>query len=125
MFANKIWIENEFKSIKNPAKITGTTNKYEGILNDNYDFKFQKKNFEAIKKSLEPFGIYPVEIYVAELVSKTTFVVTWSNPNILWQKYESKSFGSSQNQIFYKKTMYKTTEWLRLTPEEINNILNN
>lgn len=122
MFTNQEWIKNEYKSLKNPI-MKSTNNSYQGILNDNFDFKNQKKNFEAIKKSLEPFGIIPQEIYYSELYKKSVFVVTWSDPNLFWRKNESKSIGSCQNYIYYKDKEIKTTEWLKSTQEELNEIL--
>jgi len=122
MFTNQEWIKNEYKSLKNPI-MKSTDNSYQGILNDNFDFKNQKKNFEAIKKLLEPFGIIPQEIYYSELYKKSVFVVTWSDPNLFWRKNDSRSIGSSQNYIYYKDKEIKTTEWLKLTQQELNQIL--
>ena len=51
MFTNQQWIKNDYKSLKNPI-ITSTNNNYQGVLTDTFDFKHQKKKFEAIKKSL-------------------------------------------------------------------------
>lgn len=122
MFTNQQWIKNEYKSLKNPI-ITSIHNNYQGVLTDTFDFKHQKKKFEAIKKSLEPFGIHPQEIYYSELFGKPLFIVTWSNPNLFWRKNESMSKGACQNHIYYKDKEIKTTEWLKLTQEEINTIL--
>lgn len=65
MFTNSQWISNEYKKIKNPVKYPNTANRYEGILLDNFDFGYQKVNFDKIKQSLEQFNINPTEIYYA------------------------------------------------------------
>jgi len=122
MFTNQEWIKNEYKSLKNPI-MKSTDNSYQGILNETVDFKNQKKNFEAIKKSLEPFGIIPQEIYYSELYKKSVFVVTWSDPNLFWRKNDSRSIGNSQNHIYYKNKEIRTTEWLKLSQQELNQIL--
>lgn len=124
MFTNKAWISNEYKKIKNPVRILGTTNKIQGLLAPNHDFKHQTENFEHIKQSLAPFGIVPTEIYSAERVGKATFVVCFSNPNIFWQKYEGESYGSGQNYIFWKSQKIKTTVWVDLNQDQIAGILN-
>ena len=122
MFTNQEWIKNEYKSLKNPI-MKSTDNSYQGILNDNFDFKNQKKNFEALKLSLEPFGIIPQEIYYSELYKKSVFVVTWSDPNLFWRKNDSRSIGNSQNHIYYKDKEIRTTDWLKSSQQELNEIL--
>jgi hypothetical protein len=125
MFTDSICIKNEYKSIKNPAKLENVTSVYQGPLTDNFDFKFQKKNFECIKKSLEPFGIIPKDIYYAEIFGKSTFVVTWSDSNIFWRKYEGKASGSGQNYIYYKNKQINTTVWIKdYSQEKIYQLMN-
>jgi hypothetical protein len=124
MFAGKTWITNEYKKVKNPTKVLGTKDRYEGVLDEDFDFKYQKDNFEKIRKSLEPFGIEPKEIYYATRVGKPMFIVTWSSPYILWNKYEANSYGSGQNYIFYKNHSINTTIWIQFTSEDILQIFN-
>jgi hypothetical protein len=125
MFNNQTWISNEYKKIKNPTKFNGTTDKYQGILNNDFDFKYQKDNFEKIKASVEPFGIYPNEIYFANRANKSMFVVTWTNPNLFWYKYEGESYGSGQNYIYWKQNKHNTSRWISYNTDTIGLILNN
>ena len=122
MFTNQRWIKNEYKSLKNPT-IISPFNNYQGILNETFNFKNQKKKFDALKISLEPFDIYPQEIYYSELFGKPLFIVTWSNLNLFWRKNESMTTGTCQNHIYYKDKEIKISEWLKLSREELNEIL--
>ena len=125
MFTNLQWIFNEYKKIKNPTKYPKTIQKYQGLLAEDFDFKHQKDNFTKIKTSLEHFNIFPTEIYYAERVGKTMFVVCFTNPNIFWHKYEGEAYGSGQNYIYWKSQKINTTIWIKLTPDEILQIFNN
>ena len=124
MFAGKEWIFNDYKKIKNPIKFKEVNQIYEGNLQDDFDFKFQQKNFNNIKTSLQIFGIFPSEIYLANRVGKTIFVVTWTDPNLFWHKYEGEKYGSGQNYIYWKSHQIKTTDWIKLTQNNIAHILN-
>jgi hypothetical protein len=124
MFTNSQWISNEFKKIKNPVKYPGTANKYQGVLPDDFDFKYQKENYDKIKLSLQPFNINPTEIYYATRANKPIFVVCFDNPNIFWQKYEGEALGSGQNYIYWKSHKINTTVWLTFTSDEIVQIFN-
>jgi hypothetical protein len=123
MFAGKTWISNKYKKVKNPTKIPGVINRYEGPLDENYDFKFQKDNFEKITKSLEPFQTFPQEIYYSERNGKSTFVVTWNNPDIFWHKYEGNALGSGQNYIYWKGHKINTTVWIKMNLNDITTVL--
>ncbi len=122
MFANKTWITNGEKKVKNPVKYQGVTGIYQGQLEPNYDFKHQTGNFIAIKKSLEHVQVHPTEIYSSERAGKSSFVVCFSNPDIFWNKYEGEGYGSGQNYIYYKSFKIKTTIWICLTSDDIDKI---
>lgn len=125
MFTNCQWISNEFKKIKNPVKYPGVTNKFQGVLPDDFDFEYQTKNFDKIKQSLEPFNIYPTEIYYAKRVGKPIFVVCFDNPNIFWLKYEGECIGSGQNYIWWKSRKINTTDWITYNSDNLLQIFNN
>lgn len=124
MFANKSWITNTHKKVRNPTSYPGVTNKYEGQLAPNHDFKHQTDNFIKIKTSLEQFGIHPTEIYTSNRWGKVIFVVLFNDPNIMWQKYEGELFGSGQNYMYWKSHRINTTLWIKYTHEQIQQILN-
>ena len=127
MFANKTWITNGtdkvYKKVKNPAKYPDVTDKYEGPLVSGFDFKHQTANWEKIKTSLEPWQIYPTEIYFANRAGKSSFVVLFSNPDIIWNKYEGEGYGSGQNLIYFKDKKIKTTLWITYSEQKIGQIL--
>ena len=122
MFTNKTWISNGLKKVKNPVKYQGVTDKYQGQIPQNFDWKFQTGNFQAISNSLQPFGIYPTEMYSATRAGKSSFTVCFSNPDIIWNKYEGEGYGSGQNFLYYKEHKIKTTIWICLTNEDIGRI---
>ena len=135
MFTNKLWITNGVKKVKNPAKYPGVTDVYQGQLQPNFDFKHQTTNFQKIKNSLEPYNIYPTEIYSATRAGKSCFTVGFSNPDIIeanpnmdpslvWSKYEGEANGSGQNFIYYKSHKINTTVWIILTQDDISRIFN-
>lgn len=119
MFTDKTWITNGYKKVKNPAKIPGVNNIYQGVLNPDFDFKFQKENYKNIKNLLEPHGIHMTEIYYAKRLGTVVFVVLFNNPDFIWQKYEGRACGSGQNYIFFKKHKINTTIFTDLSIEEI------
>ncbi len=124
MFTDSPWITNGYKKIKNPVKYPGTTQKYQGVLFDGFDFKFQTENFNKIKETLEPFGIKPTEIYFGMRANKPNFVVCFDNPDIMWQKYEGECIGSGQNYIYCKNMRFNTTHWIKKNLEDIGKHLN-
>jgi len=123
MFTNKTWITNGDRKVKNPAKYQNVTDVYQGNLQINHDWKHQTENFIAIKASLEQFNIYPTEIYLSNRAGKSSFVLCFTDPNIIWNKYEGEGYGSGQNYIYYKSHKIKTTVWICLTYDDINKIL--
>lgn len=124
MFTDKLWITNGIKKVKNPVKYPGVTDVYQGQLQPNFDFKHQTTNFQKIKNSLEPFNIYPTEIYSAMRAGKSCFTVGFSNPDIIWTKYEGEGYGSGQNFLYYKSHKISTTSWIILTHDDIRRIFN-
>jgi len=123
MFTNSTWIKNEHKKIKNPIKYPNSEEIYQGVLLEDFDFKFQKKNYDKIKESLEQFGIFSTEIYYAMRNNKSNFVVCFNDPNLFWHKYEGECLGSGQNYIYWKSHKINTTIWIKLSQDEISQIL--
>jgi hypothetical protein len=108
-------INNGYKKFNNP--IIGKTNiikSSEGQIPNNFDFEHQQKNFDKINNILLEFNIYPTELYyvkwnIKDSNNRVSFIVKYSNPAIIWQKYESDSIGSGHNHIYIKKTKVYTT----------------
>jgi len=124
MFADKNWITNGCKKVKNPAKIHGVNDRFQGIIQEDYDFQYQQNNATKIKELLEPNGIMMTEIYSAKRAGKTIFVVLFNNPHIIWQKYQGIAYGSGQNYIYYKEHKINTSQFIDLTPNEILELFN-
>lgn len=124
MFTNTNWITNGCKKVKNPAKIANVNDRFQGTIQENHDFQYQKNNADKIKALLEPNGIFMTEIYSAKRAGKAIFVVLFNNPHIMWQKYEGEGYGSGQNYIYYKEQKIHTTLFVDLTPTEILELFN-
>lgn len=99
---------------------------YEGNLEE-INFKHQQKNFELISEKLANFEIYFDYIWYGQFLrdnlSICHFVVRSNDNRIYWRKYEGNSKGSGQNFIYIDGVKYKTTSFLRLSNEELNNKL--
>ncbi len=90
----------------------------------NYDFKFQKKNYENLKSSLEPFGIYLTTVhgvYKEQNKKCHTFTVNSTGP-IIWKK--TCAYATANNFVYIRKQKIKLTEWLGLTHDERALLLN-
>ena len=90
---------------------------FEGNIN-NFNLGPQQKNFEKINSVLNEFSIYPIEIIYVKWKSpyggnRTHFIVKYSDPNIIWRKYESNAQGSGHNHIYIKNAQIKLTEFTR------------
>lgn len=87
-------------------------------LTESFNFQHQTNNYINIIKSLEQFNIIPNKVYyeVCSICKKPKFVVSWSNPNILWQKFHNhnRGYDGSNNFIFYKNHKIKTTVWCKM-----------
>lgn len=123
MFAGQQSITNGLRKIKNPTKIKGVTNKYEGLITNDFNFKYQTNNFNKIIDSLKSFDIFVQDIYYAERKGKPIFIVTFTNPNILWHKYEGDAYGSGHNHMYIGSKKIKTTNWISMEKNEINDLL--
>ena len=119
------YIKNENIKIKNLLKIPNAET-YNGNC-ELYDFRNQKSNFENFKNKIIKLGIYPTTLYGAVWRINTlrhSFLIQTSNPNLLWYRYDTDSFGGSQNYIYIKKQKIKLTNFLVMTDDQIINLLN-
>lgn len=120
---NPTWITNGFLNIRNPTKRPYTTFTYSGPV-EKYDMGIHKDMFEKLAKILSSYSIHfdgtnnnngPKcrfkDIYVAAWPSKykrmnpnipdrLSFVVTTTNPRILWVRYEADTPSSAHNMIY-------------------------
>lgn len=124
MFTDKNWITNGCKKVKNPTKIANVNNRFQGVIQEEYDFQHQQNNATKIKELLEPNGILMTEIYSAKRAGKTIFVVLFNNPHLMWQKYEGVAYGSGQNYVYYKEHKINTTLFIDFSPNEILELFN-
>ena len=104
MFSTSKTIKNDYKRFNNPVVDSEFKNKYAGPV-QGYTFPTSKQHeyYLGIKMRLEKYGITMSEVYAGTRNSLDTYIVTFSNPDILWRKYESKVPGGYQNYIYFKK----------------------
>lgn len=129
------YISNNFLKITNPQLQQNLTYNYVGDIND-FDFASiiptQYKNYQSIEQLLNSFQVYFTEINIIKWNSQVgygsrsrcKFIIKTSNPNLLWYKYDSESPGSGNNLIYYKKQKIKTTIFIDMDDEQIDNLIN-
>lgn len=106
-------------SILNPAHSPSAY--YEGDP-ERFDFKAQKKNYEAVKTALARAGKKLSYIGVARSATgPDTFVAT--GPGVVWQKYVPADPQGSMNMIYINGIKIKLGDFLSSTPEEQDAIL--
>jgi len=118
------------KKIMNPLYSSDKSDilSYHGEI-DKIDFEYQETNYILLSKSLEPFNIKFNKIWYGKFTNsvnkiKTQFVAKTEDDSIYWQKYEGMAPGGCQNRLFIYGKEYKTTQWLKLSHLERQNIIN-
>ncbi len=124
MFSGQKHIKNEYKRFNNPIVDDEFENKYSGPA-DGYTFPTPKQveHYKNIKALLENFQITPLEVYAGVRGGLDTFIVTFSNPNIIWRKYESRTPGGYQNYIWIKDHAYSIHIFNDYTVNHVQTIL--
>ncbi len=129
------WLVNDYIRIKNPLLLKKNCINHEGLADD-FNFKTQQKNYEILKETLAVYGVKFNKVYATrwstngnlENPNKYVFVVEANLP-VVWYKYESDGYGSSQNYLYLGKTKIKLSEWLNaediFRKNYIENMLNN
>lgn len=117
-----IWLSNEYIKIKSPLSY------YNDDINSNiecyveeYNFGLQRKKFEKLKESLEPFDILLTKVY-SDNNNGTSFLVETTGP-IVWSKKKSKSW-SATNLLYVGKQKFKLSSWLDFTKQKRKEIIN-
>ena len=124
----KIELTNKSK-VNNPLDYEHITDSFEGELNEDFDFKFQKINFDKLVKTLEQFELNLEYIWSCNFTNNVdksmfTFIAKTNKVNdkqLYWHKYEAKQPGGAQNKIYLIKDnkVHKLmlTKWLGVTDE--------
>lgn len=121
--------------LPNGKKITNPLSKkyntcYNGPIN-NYMFNAQQSNYDKLKELIDLTHIVAIHFDRINTYNKnkcgtcTEFVAYNHDKSIVWHKYESSAPGSGDNRIYINGIKYKTTKFLSLTLQEVNNILSN
>ena len=98
------------KKLINPSYNAGISN-YIGPIED-YEFRHQKKNFEAIQEKLgdNPLTFIYEGKFMGDRRPKISFIAHNADCTFFWRKYEAKSEGSGHNKIFIVNEMGVTSE---------------
>lgn len=129
------FISNGYLKITNPQLHQNTILNYFGDINY-FDFASivpsQLKNFTNIERKLNKQQIYFTEINIIKWnsqaeygsPSRCKFIIKTSHPNLLWYKYDTEAPGGGNNLIYYKKQKIKTTIFIDMDDEQIDNLIN-
>ena len=99
-------------------------------IND-VDLGSQKVHQDALAAKLAPFGIVLTNVKgtlwhmptikgAPEKPNRYLFVVSTSNPDLFWHRYDTNNGGSSSHTIRYKKLKITLRQFLDKTDEEIS-----
>jgi len=121
---------SKHNKITNPYN-KGTINKFYGDV-DNFKFDHQEKNYNKLTNKLNEIGIQFCKVYSSTIERKvknsvqygTTFIVTTTNDNIFWYKYEGKGVGSGYNYILIRGNKIKMTEFLKMDEDDVLELIN-
>lgn len=128
------YISNGFLKIINPQLQQNSIYNYVGDIND-FDFSSiiptQYKNYQSIERLLNSFQIYFEKINIVKWNSQVgygsrsrcKFIITTSNPNLIWYKYDAEAPGGGNNLIYYKKQKIKTTSFIDWNEDILNKLL--
>jgi hypothetical protein len=129
------YINNGNFRITNPQLQPECTFSYVGnieLFDFNDNIKGQQKNFNCIENLLNSQNIYFTEINIVKWNSKINytsnkrckFIITTSNPELLWYKYDTEAPGGSNNIIYYKNKKIKVTSFINLNEDDLFELLN-
>lgn len=94
-----------------------------------HDFGKQTANFRAIHAVLKRHGLYFQEMEISVIPgkgrAKNTQFVTFraTAPGLIWHKYECGSAGAGQNHVLIHGRRFKTSEFLKWSPEKQDEVM--
>ena len=109
MQENGEWISNNYIRIKNPLS---SNNKFIGPANE-YDFK----------ESLEPFRIYPQQIYAGQSDIGVSFVVETNSPIVWYKRAATPNSRCANNFLYLGKNKINLSTWLGSSYEKRNELI--
>lgn len=111
---------NDKRKIRNPC-FEANKNEYDGDIN-NFNFTDkdrninQQNNFDMLKETLDKFDFsFDYVLSGTNENDLTKFLVYSDNRDFVWYKYEGKTKGGSQNNLFVCGNKVKLTSWLEMT----------
>jgi hypothetical protein len=124
MFSASKTIKNNYKRFNNPVLDSEFKNKYAGPI-ESYTFPTSKQHdyYLGIRMRLQKYGINPLEVYAGNRNGLDTYIVTFSHPDILWRKYESKVPGGYQNYIYFRKQEVVGGVFAEMNETDVDKIL--
>lgn len=124
-FINQNFIKTRYHRVQNQALSSHTnTEPYQGILLNDFDFGRQAKLFQSLKEKLAAVDIHPEYIFCSRNNHNDSlvFVVTFSDPNVIWHRTQGSSYGFSQNKIILHRLKINTSEFVKWDAERVSNL---
>lgn len=122
-FYNQNFIKTKYFRVQNQALSLTNIDPYQGRLLPDFDFGRQAKNFQNIKEKLAAVNIYPECIFCSKknYADTLVFVVTFSDPNVIWYRTQGAQVGSfsSQNKIILHRLKINTSEFVKWEAERV------
>lgn len=125
-FLNQNFIKTQYFRVQNQALSASNIEPFQGRLLPDFDFGRQAKNFQFIKEKLAAVNIYPEYIFCSKknYADTLVFVVTFSDPNVIWYRTQGKQVGSfgGQNKIILHRLKINTSEFVNWEQTEVENL---
>ncbi len=125
-FINQNFIKTKYFRVQNQALSASNVDPYQGRLTHDFDFGRQAKNFQIIKEKLAAVNIYPEFIFCSKknYADSLVFVVTFSDPNVIWYRTQGAQYGSfsGQNKIILHRLKVNTSEFVKWDAERVDNL---
>lgn len=125
-FINQNYIKTKYFRVQNQALSASNVDPYQGRLTHDFDFGRQAKNFQIIKEKLAAVNIYPEFIFCSKknYADSLVFVVTFSDPNVIWYRTQGAQYGSfsGQNKIILHQWKINTSGFKTWEAEKISDL---
>ena len=119
-FYNQTFITTRRFKAKNPALLLDGHEPFQGKLRSTFDFGNQTKNFNLLKAQLKLVNIQPVDVYSNKCQNDfLVFVVTFTDPNVIWIRTKGSNYGYGKNQIVLNTCRINLSSFLTWSPEEV------
>lgn len=122
-FINQNFVKTKYFRVQNQALSPSNVDPFQGVLTPDFNFGRQTKNFQIIKEKLAAVNIYPEYIFSSKknYADTLVFVVTFSDPNVIWYRTQGAQTGSfsGQNKIILHRLKINLSEFVKWDMERV------